>query len=650
MRRPKPILLLASLALGLLASSVTAQSGRWERIGPEGGHVRVLAAAPSRPGTVYAGVDAGGVFRSSDRGFTWTLVGQGLGIGGLVRALGVDARSPETAYAVVDDELFKTVDGGASWRRIVPRQLRRGEGISTVQVHPRRAGNLYIVAGAGRLLRSADGGATWTVLPSPSSPSARDITLLAIDPAEPDALYAATEVGLFKSRNGGARWFPINQGLDRDKPVQALAFDPASRTIYLSQGNDFSEPIALFKSTDGGARWTSVSPGVGPGTVTELAVTAGPRPAVIAVLEGLDGRFLLRSEDGGRTWSRVEAGLPGFGVSLLATPNVLLAGTSEGVFRSGDRGLSWRASSQGLAATRIAGLAVDPETGWLYAGQLGAAPFRSTDGGASWVSLRRGIGPEAGSFSGPLAVDPQSPSRVYAGFAAGIGQSPDAGRSWDVTPVDCSRPGWIVFDAVRPDTLYVGDRRPILCPFGPVCAVRRSDDGGSTWTCVQNDFPSTTVDLLVADPVRESVLYAVVLSGPLYRSENGGGSWSLLAPNLEPTALAIDPANPLRLWAGVPGGLARSEDGGRTWDLLIEGLTGDRKVIALVVDPVDTSTLYAATIRDGIYKSTDAGETWTRLDPGWEEGVEATTLALDPRDRATLYAGTDGAGVMRLRQ
>lgn len=645
MRSPKPILLLASLALGLLASPVAAQSSRWERIGPEGGTVRVLAAAPSRPGTVYAGLDEGGVFRSSDRGFTWTFVGQGLGPGGLVRGLGVDARSPETAYAVVDDELFKTVDGGASWRRIEPRQLRRGEGISTVLVHPRRAGSLYILTGFGRLLRSADGGATWTVLPSPSP---RGITLLAVDPAEPDALYAATETGLFKSRNGGARWFAIDQGLDldRDKPVQALAFDPASRTIYLSQFNDFSEPIALFKSTDGGARWTSVSPGTGPGTVTGLAVTAGPRPAVVAVL---DGRSLLRSEDGGRTWSQVEAGPPGTTLSLLATPNALLAGTTQGVFRSGDRGFSWRASSQGLAATRIAGLAVDPATGWLYAGQVGAAPFRSTDGGASWVSLRRGIGPQAASSVGPLAVDPQSPSRVYAGFAGGIGQSPDAGRSWDVAPVNCSHPGWIVFDAVRPDTLYVGDKRPVLCPFGPVCAVRRSDDGGSTWSCVQNDFPTTTVALLVADPVRESVVYAVALSGPLYRSENGGGSWSLLAPDLRPTALAIDPANPMRLWAGVPGGLARSEDGGRTWDLLIEGLTEARKVIALVVDPVDTSTLYAATILDGIYKSTDAGETWTRLDAGWEEGIEVTTLALDPRDRSTLYAGTDGAGVMRLR-
>jgi photosystem II stability/assembly factor-like uncharacterized protein len=646
MRAPKPILLLASLALGLLAFPVAAQNGRWERIGPEGGTVRVLAAAPSRPSTVYAGLDEGGVFRSSDRGFTWTLAGQGLGIGGLMRALGVDARSAETAYAVVGDKLFKTVNGGASWRRIEPRQIRRGETVSTVLVHPRRAGSLYILAGAGRILRSTDGGATWTVL---SSPSPRGISLLAIDPAEPDALYAATEIGLFKSRNGGARWFAINQGLDRGKPVQALAFDPASRTIYLSQGNDFSEPVALFKSTDGGARWTSVSPGVGPGTVSGLAVTAGPRPAVIAVL---DARSLLRSEDGGRTWSRVEAGPPGFVLPLLATPNTLLAGTFEGVFRSGDRGLSWRRSNEGLDAARIAGLAVDPEQGWLYAGALNAGVFRSRDEGASWTPLRSGIGRFSVSFSGPIVVDPRDPSRIFAGFFQGIARSTDEGRNWEMSSLlDCFRPASIALDAAWPQTLYSGGTRLGACGITPACPVFRSHDGGRSWTCASFGFPTASASVLAADPVRGSLVYAAPSGiGGLYHSENGGGPWSLLAPGLSPTALAIDPGNPLRLWAGVPGGLARSEDGGRTWDVLIEGLSEARKVIVLVVDPVDTSTLYAATIRDGIYKSTDAGETWTRVDAGWEEGVEVTTLALDPRDRATLYAGTDGAGVMRLRQ
>ncbi|MFP5285577.1 MAG: WD40/YVTN/BNR-like repeat-containing protein, partial [Thermoanaerobaculia bacterium] len=119
-RRPTfflaPLLILA-LTTGLPALPVSAQSARWERIGPEGGFVIALAASPSRPGIVYAWLSPGGVYRSSDRGFTWTYAGRGLATGGAVDALGVDATSARTVYAV-QDKLFKTEDSGASWRPV----------------------------------------------------------------------------------------------------------------------------------------------------------------------------------------------------------------------------------------------------------------------------------------------------------------------------------------------------------------------------------------------------------------------------------------------------------------------------------------------------------------------------------------------------
>jgi photosystem II stability/assembly factor-like uncharacterized protein len=634
MHSPKPILLLACLILGLPAFPVSAQAGRWERIGPEGGVVYRLAASPSRPGIVYAGLGSGGVYRSSDRGITWVYAGRGLETGGSVDALGVDATSARTVYAA-QGELFKTEDSGASWR---PVDLGTAGRVTGLAVDPRRSGRLYVILDVRRVLRSTDGGQTWTELPAGWS---RSVTRLWIDPLNPDVLYAGTsEESLFKSTDGGGRWSAISQGLDPRRGVLDLAIDPASRTLYLAQ--DYYPERSLFKSTDGGARWTVLRP-PGNRSATSVAVAGEKQPVLLVVSE--EGT-LVRSENGGRTWKETE--LPAWVYEIMPTPYGFLAGTGTGVFRSEDRGVSWTLSRQGLTATRISGLALDPEHALLYAvaERLGLFQGRDgfTNGGIpSWKLLHDGL-------REPVVLAPARPATVYATFTKGVGRSMDSGRIWRLrrSLLEGIFLRTIAVDALRPETVYAGGSSNIR--LGVLCSILRSDDGGVSWRCLSGEgfpFPPFTW-LIVADPVRTGVVYAE--SGArLYKSEDSGASWARLPLEAWPSALAIDPTNPSRLWAGVPGGLARSEDGGQTWDLRLGGLLEDQYVVALAVDPVETSTLYVATRREGVLKSTDAGETLVPLGAGLED-LWLTTLVLDPVDRDTLYVGTTGAGVMRLRQ
>jgi hypothetical protein len=94
----------------------------------------------------------------------------------------------------------------------------------------------------------------------------------------------------------------------------------------------------------------------------------------------------------------------------------------------------------------------------------------------------------------------------------------------------------------------------------------------------------------------------------------------------------------------------RSRDGGLTWQSFSIGSPSGDKVTGLAPDPVEPSTLYAATQRSGVFKSIDAGETWS-LAGRWPPGAEYKGgLRVDPGEPAVVYAGTNGLGVLRLDQ
>jgi hypothetical protein len=111
--------------------------------------------------------------------------------------------------------------------------------------------------------------------------------------------------------------------------------------------------------------------------------------------------------------------------------------------------------------------------------------------------------------------------------------------------------------------------------------------------------------------------------------------------NLNVNALALDPVPPSTLYAGTSnGGVFKSTDGGASWTAMNTGLT-NLNVNALAIDPVPPSTLYAGTSNGGVFKSTDGGASWTAMNTGLTS-FNVNALALDPSNSSTLYAGTNG--------
>jgi hypothetical protein len=236
-----------------------------------------------------------------------------------------------------------------------------------------------------------------------------------------------------------------------------------------------------------------------------------------------------------------------------------------------------------------------PTTSGVVQPAFGGGPlFRSTDAAANW-SISSGI--TRGSLYA-LAVAPSSPSTIFAGADDDTG----------------------------------GD-------------VFKSSDGGSTWAAVSAGLTDARVHAIAVDPSTASIVYLGTRTAGVFKSTNGGASWSPTAmKNGFVTALAVDPVTPATVYAGTDSsGFFKSTDGGTTW--AANNALEASSIHSIVIDPVTSTNLYAAT-STGVYKSPNGGSTWVSASSGiFDENVNA--VAISPRNPALLFAATNSFGIFR---
>ncbi len=503
-----------------------------------------------------------------------------------------------------------------------------GGNVPILVADPKTSGTLYAAAAnSGGIYKSTDGGASWAA--ASTGIGDRNIAALAIDPVTPTTLYASsTDFGLsdfglsgvFKSTDGGQSWtkLPVDQQTFLPGLVAAFAIDPQNTaTIYAASGG-------VLKSTDGGQSWTPGSGLPANADFTSLVIDPqNPSTLYAGSTEGsISGVGIYKSIDGGVTWNAANSGIAGTTLDVLGlaidpqNPANLYASletenSTSGVYKSSNGGGSWT-----LVESNIGGpIAIDPQTTTtLYVGGgaqdfgLGSGVVKSTDGGASFTPVNSGLGSVPVNA---LAIDPTSPSHVYAGTGSGIFASTNAAGSWTAanTGVSLMAIGAVATDPTAPGTLYVGTGSV----YGGGAGIFKSTDGGTSWTAINNGLVEF------------------------------GGLPAMIA------AIAIDPSNPQNLYAGS-GTLQtvyKSTDGGASWVESDNGINVGGTVVSIVVDPMNSATVYTGT-HYGVFKSTDGGSNWALADnglPATGNGSQGVTrLAIAKAPRAELVIGTDGNG------
>jgi photosystem II stability/assembly factor-like uncharacterized protein len=308
-----------------------------------------IAVDPSDPATVYAGSEGGGVLKSVDGGATWGMVGFSTMIydrfDPFVRILVIDPNATSTLYAVTDEGVFKSSNGGAAWSRLslpggfYPRtMIATGSGATTLWL-----------GGSPGVLRSTTGGASWT---KPDPTFQQSVQALAVSRTAPQTLYAGTtNNGIWKTTNEGTSWGNVNNdggsGFLKFGSVPTLAVDPTSVDIVYA-GVDGR---AVWKTIDGGANWVNQKEGLFDdvdfvyASLSAIVInSAHPNTlfagATSASAFGATFRGAFRSNDGGAHWAKFGNGLEGLSVaSMIFDPtnnNRLYAGTQgAGLFRYG---------------------------------------------------------------------------------------------------------------------------------------------------------------------------------------------------------------------------------------------------------------------------------------------------------------------------
>lgn len=313
----------------------------------------------------------GGVFRSSDKGVTWTQkaaiasVGQARSMAGMnITALALDPSDRKAVYAGTPDVgLFFSYDGAESWQHAA--SLGRVP-VNDVDVLPNDKCTVFVATG-NRVARTNDCARTWENAYFDARADAR-VTRVAIDQYNPAVIYAANSKGdLLKSSDGGASWSTIRRF--ESEIAQLLLTAADSRVIYV-----VTKTKGLWKSTDAGANWTDLSKSFGDfkGALDRMLIAEDPATANALVAASQFG--LLRSTDGGATWKAIPILTPPGGTvihSLAVSPkdsNAIFYGTATALFRTVDGGAKWVTSK--LPTSRAAtSLLIDPTAdGTMYMG------------------------------------------------------------------------------------------------------------------------------------------------------------------------------------------------------------------------------------------------------------------------------------------
>lgn len=368
----------------------------------------------------------------------------------------------------------------------------------------------------------------------------------------------------------------------------------------------------------------------------------------------------MRPPEGAAVVGGVQRWLGPYGGSIStpavspANANLVLLGSSRGVFRSLDGGATWAPSSVGLTNLRVSRLVWDPHAPTVVYAGTQAGLFRSADAGMTWT-LTVQPGPLFWPDGDRVLPEPvlailashTTPGRLYAANEFGVHRSDDSGTTWTRLH---HRQGW------RVDSLHAaaGDDSRLYLAVHDVATGEeeslRSDDGGLTW----QPITPPAFGSFVVSPTDPDTVFVVDVEGFVVRSSDGGETWaSVWDDGALATSLAVSPSDPASVYlagargrySGTGAFLARSSDGGVTW-ADVQWFPSDPGYGVVSVSPHSGELVLFGSTATGLRRSTDGGDTFVRSNVGLS-AAPAVAIAADPTAIATWYASLGSAGTFR---
>jgi photosystem II stability/assembly factor-like uncharacterized protein len=686
-------------------------------IGPGGmsGRVTSIDVVHKNPEIIYAGTASGGLWNSQNAGITWQPIFEKEATAS-VGAVAVQQSNPSVIWVGTGEGnprnslnggagIYKSLDAGRNWKLM---GLEKTRNIHRVIIDPTNPDVVYAAAIGSPwgvhpergVFKTTDGGKSWKkILYTNDTSGAADLVM---DPQNPNKLIAAmwehkrdpwffksggAGSGMYITHDGGENWKKITdkEGLPEGELGRiGIAIAPSDPNIIYALVE--AKKNALYKSTDGGFKWNMINDkeGIGnrPFYYSEIYVDSQNENRIYSVFT-----YINVSEDGGKNFTRL---MPAYGVDNGVHPDhhawyihpkngkFMIDGNDGGLNITRDRGKTWRFIGN-LPVAQFYHINVDMETPYnVYGGMQDNGSWRGP--AYSWRAqgIRNSYWQEISFGDGfDVIADPDNNRFGYSMSQQGSVQRYDwqTGNNYSVRPThpDANIPlrfNWnaaIQMDPFDTATLYFGSQ-----------FVHKSTDKGLTWKVISPDLTTNdpkkqkqsesgglTMDatgaenhttLLVIEPsaVEKDVLYAASDDGLVHVTKNGGSSWDDISKGLKglpkgswitqikasqtKKGHALLVANDYRRFNFEPYAY-RTTDYGKNWTRIVDQDDVISYVLCIIEHPEENNLIFLGT-DDGLYVSIDAGDNWTKYTNGFPT-VSVKDLVIHPRED-DLIIGTFG--------
>lgn len=469
-----------------------------------------------------------------------------------------------------------------------------------------------------------DGGSCWAGRPSVYG------TCMASAPGDSRHLALGGYGSVSQSTDAGLTWTPGAYGFVGGTPISSIAFGAQPSRLVATSYNSSSVGQGVYLSDDGGATFVPRNTGL-PLHQSYSAVTFA-RPAGSELWVAGDGGLPIKSTDNGDSWTAVSRppylySLTGLEASTSPTRCAYISDYSS-IYKTTD-GVSWsNITPTGYPSIYgIASSTGDSRIVWILDY---SKLYRSADGGVNWSVAAM---PE--SYAYALALDPANDLVAYVSFYDAVYRTTNGGATWTALTMPSG-----VYDveslAVVNGTLYLGSYYGLY----------RSTNAGASWTAWNIARTYNSILQILSAPSDPTRMYLIDESMQIYKSVNSGVTWSACAKPVSTSTyvyqerlLAVSPTNADTLVVSWPDRtLYRSTNGGASWTELRNGLEW-AEVTASATHPADNGTIFIGTARDGGFKSTNSGATWVQM--AGLPSVSINRIWVNPSNPQELLAATN---------
>jgi photosystem II stability/assembly factor-like uncharacterized protein len=632
---------------------ITSSNGEWESLGPDYfvdgfgwnggiGRVNCIAFHPTDPDIIWIGCPAGGLWKTTTGGTSWTPLTDGMPRIG-VSGIAVNYNDPDVMYILTGDGdgadvysigVLKTTDGGSTWNSTgltwAVTDFERG---FKIIMHPVDPSILLVVSSAG-IHKSPNSGANWNLVHSSAGSDYHDIEF---KPGDPTIMYACAGSKFYRSTNTGDTWTQITSGVPVTATRMAIGVRATflSDVVYLLAGPSYSTGtfVGLFRSLDSGLSFgtQSTTPNILGYSATGADDADQATYDLCIAVPWWEDTFLIGAINcwysplGGITWtlSSMWNNPPGpdythadiHALEINPLNNYVYCGSDGGFFRSVDFGNNWTDLSDGLAITQyycIAGY--EPNTNLITSGTQDNGSNIWT-GGTTMLHV-------LGADGMDCMIDHSNPAILYNSIQFGdLRKSVNSGASYSVI-----KPAGSVGSWVTPYVMHVVN--PLII-YGGYSDIYRSTDGGASWSNLGSNGSGA---MALGGPSHPDRLYASVdNSNQIVTTGNGLAPFTTITSNLPAgniTGIAVNPANASDVFVTFGGYDAankvyRSTNAGASWN----NITGTLPNI-----PVNCIAyeLNGGSPNDPLYIGTDIGVFYRNDDIGdwipFMNGLPATMV------------------------